>query len=90
MEHIPLHDAKDRLSAVVHGVEAGRPVEITRHGKPVAVLIDRDSYEHLRDQAGTFAHRYARFRDAWPAEESDGTDPFEGTRAASLGREVNL
>lgn len=38
MERINLADAKARLSEIVDRVEAGESIEITRRGKPVAVL----------------------------------------------------
>ena len=31
--------AKDRLSALVHAAERGEPVEITRYGRGVAVIV---------------------------------------------------
>ena len=32
-------EAKNRLPTIVHSVENGPPVELTRRGKPVAVLL---------------------------------------------------
>lgn len=39
MDTVDLADAKARLSELVHRVEAGASIEITRHGKPVARLV---------------------------------------------------
>ncbi|MBS0384547.1 MAG: type II toxin-antitoxin system Phd/YefM family antitoxin [Proteobacteria bacterium] len=40
MKEGALHDAKNRLSAIVHEVEeTGGEIVITRHGKPVARLL---------------------------------------------------
>lgn len=39
MKHVPLYDAKNRLSELIAEVEAGAAVEITRRGKPVARLV---------------------------------------------------
>jgi len=39
MKEVPLHEAKNGLSALIADVEStGRSVTITRHGKPVARL----------------------------------------------------
>lgn len=42
-------DAKNTLPRLVHQVELGEPVVLSRHGKPVAVLQSYASYQH--DQA---------------------------------------
>ena len=39
--------AKNNLSGLVHAAEGGRPVRLTRRGKPVAVLISTEQYERL-------------------------------------------
>lgn len=45
---ISIADAKNRLPALIHQAEAGQPVTITRRGKPVAVVVSVEDYEHLR------------------------------------------
>jgi prevent-host-death family protein len=40
-------EAKNNLSGLVHEAEQGRPVRLTRRGKPVAVLISTEQYERL-------------------------------------------
>ena len=50
MKSVPLSEAKDRLSALVD--EADRTheiVQITKHGRPAAVLISADDLESLRE-----------------------------------------
>jgi prevent-host-death family protein len=50
-------EARDRLPSVLHEVEAAGPVEITRHGRPVAVVLSIADY-----------HRLSGARpDLWPA-----------------------
>ena len=41
-------EARDQLPALVHRAEAGGPIELTRRGKPVAVLLSMAAYERLR------------------------------------------
>lgn len=43
-----ISDAKNRLPALVHDVEAKGPVELTRRGEPVAVLMSIDAYRRLQ------------------------------------------
>ena len=58
MNDIALFDAKNRLSELIHRVEAGKQITITRRGKAVARLVPasapkadqeaRDAIEGLR------------------------------------------
>jgi len=48
---VPLAEAKATLSDCIREVESGKPVLITRHGKPVAALVnpkDLDNLERLK------------------------------------------
>ena len=47
-----VQSAKQRLSEVLRGAERGEPQFITRHGQPVAVVIDIDDYRSTH-QDGT-------------------------------------
>jgi prevent-host-death family protein len=40
-------EAKSKLPAIIHSVEDGPSVKLTRHGKPVAVLLSIREYEQL-------------------------------------------
>jgi prevent-host-death family protein len=40
-------EAKNRLPTIVHSVENGPSVELTRRGKPVAVILSIQEYERL-------------------------------------------
>ena len=40
-------EARDHLPALVHAVERGEPAELTRRGKPVAVIVSIQDYERL-------------------------------------------
>lgn len=61
MNDIALFDAKNRLSELIHRVEAGEEIAITRRGKVVARLVpavDAEANERARDAiAGLRASR---------------------------------
>ncbi len=40
-----IYDARNEFSALVKLAESGEPVELTRHDKPVAVIISWEEYE---------------------------------------------
>ena len=46
-EQHSLSDARRDLSRLVREAESGNAVKITRHGEPVAVLIDHSEFERL-------------------------------------------
>jgi prevent-host-death family protein len=44
---VSISKAKDNLPAIIHAVEEGSTVQLTRHGKAVAVLLSLERYRHL-------------------------------------------
>jgi prevent-host-death family protein len=58
MQTIPVHQAKDRFSALLQAVEEGEEIVITRHGKKIARIVreteegpDAAEQQRLRQQA---------------------------------------
>ena len=47
-----IREAKSGLTALVRAAEDGQPVRLTRHGKPVAVLLSVREYLRLSERAG--------------------------------------
>lgn len=48
MSQTSIAEAKTQLTRLIHQVERGEAVHITRRGKPVAVLLSEDEYRRLR------------------------------------------
>ena len=46
----PLHDAKNRLSELLETVLKNGAQTITRHGKPIAVVVSAEAYARLQPQ----------------------------------------
>lgn len=82
-------EARDQLPRVVHEVESGQHAELTRRGKPVAVLLSVHEYRRLAGQALGFWQAYTAFRDEVdvPGLKLKKSD-FEGLRDRSPGRPV--
>jgi prevent-host-death family protein len=84
-------EARINLPRLVREAEAGKPIEITRRGESVAVLLGLKEYERL-------ATRARRFSEAWDAfvQEVDipelGIDPeaIFDVRDRQPGRDVDL
>jgi prevent-host-death family protein len=83
--------ARNRLSEIVHEAEAGKPVRLTRRGKPVAVLIAARDYQRLSGQSISFWDALTKFREAARVETLGiGREVFEGLRSREPGRDVRL
>jgi len=79
-------EARDALTGLVHRVEEGEPIQLTRRGKPVAVLLSQAEY--LRLTAGAPRPDFLAALAAWRA--ACGTlplagDEFDGLRDPSPG-----
>ena len=82
--------ARDQLAELVHRAERGTAIELTRHGKPVAVLLSKQTYEALARHRPSLWAALERFRREADLDALAGPDPFEGLRDRSLGREVDV
>ena len=90
-QHYSIAEAKTKLPSIVHMVEKGPSVKLTRHGKPVAVLLSIQEYERLGQKQGNFWNSLATFRKTMVKEGIEITDSdFKGLRDLSEGREVEL
>ena len=85
-------EARDHFASVVHEAEEGTQVELTRRGKPVAVLVGVEDFEQLSKRKPGFWEAYEEFRRRVDLAEAD-IDPdeiFRDVRDRSPGRDVDL
>lgn len=84
-------EARSNLPTIVDQAEAGREIELTRRGKPVAVVISLREFERLRGERAPFGDSYERFLKAHPLHEI-GLDEgfFDSPRSKDEGRKVTL
>jgi len=83
-------DAKSQLPRLVHDVEAGQTITLTRRGRPVAVLITVDELARLRRRGTRFSSAYEELRQRFDFVELD-IDPevvFERSADTSGGRDL--
>ena len=84
-------EAKNRLPAIIHYVEKGPYIELTRRGKPVAVLLSIQEYERLSRKYSGFWNTILEFRRKTEDEGVEISDrDFNGLRDLPSGREVQL
>ena len=84
-------DARSNLPRIVDQAEAGAEVELTRRGRPVAVVVSRRTFDRLRETRGQFSEAYQRFLEQFSLDEI-GFDQDELTRVRDKtpGRRVRL
>lgn len=82
MKSVSIAEARNSLTELLYEAEEGRPVQVTRRGRAVAVLLSEAEYEHLKAAAATSAD-FAAWAQAWRARQTPG---FEGVSDAELER----
>ena len=84
-------EAKNTLPAIIHYIEKGPHVELTRRGKPVAVLMSVHEYQRLSREYSGFWNAVSEFRRKIEDEVIEISDKdFKGLRDISAGREFEL
>jgi prevent-host-death family protein len=84
-------DARANLPGILNDVEAGKEVQLTRRGQPVAVVLSVQKYEALRRHHASFAEAYREFIGRHSPQEI-GVEPdfFDSIRDREPGRRVRL
>ena len=93
MTQYSIAQARDLFAQLVHQVEDGDTVEVTRRGKRVAIILSAEEYERLRQPKQGFGEAVLAWRKKYAVEDwDDGIDVDEvfNVRDKSLGREVEL
>lgn len=83
-------EARASLPTLVDEVEAGNEIELTRRGKPVAIVMSRQAYDRLRTKRIGFADAYAAFTARFDLREVGTDRDVFDVRDKSRGRDVDL
>jgi prevent-host-death family protein len=84
-------EARTNLPAIVDQAEAGLTVELTRRGKPVAVVVSLREFDRSRTDRTRFGEVYKDFLNKHALEDI-GLEPdfVKPLRDKDLGRKVSL
>jgi prevent-host-death family protein len=85
-------EARSSLPRLIREAESGKPVELTRRGEPVAILVGRQQYMRLTSGRRRFSEAYEEFTRQVDLGEL-AIDPdavFAGARDRTPGRDVDL
>jgi prevent-host-death family protein len=87
-------EARDKFAAIIRDVEeTAQPIEVTRRGQPVAVILSTEQYADLlgRQRKQSFWQGYLEWREKWHVDEmEDEGDLFADLRDPSPGRPIDL
>jgi prevent-host-death family protein len=84
-------EARSRLPTIVDEAEAGREIELTRRGRPVAVIVSCQAFERLRGRRLHFGDAYRAFLERHPLDELGLDDNLgSSTRDKTVGRKIVL
>jgi len=90
-KQVPIAEAKNKLTVMIREVEAGPAIQLTRRGKPVAVLLSTREYHSLCRRKRDLGDAIDRFRKDLEAEQIAITeDDLAGLRDRSPGRPVDF
>lgn len=79
----PLHDAKNRLSMVIEAARKGEAQLVTRHSRPVAVVLSIEEYGRLKALEDGTSPSFAEQLLAMP--QDDGAFPRTELEPRSAG-----
>ena len=63
MKKLSISEAKNKLPGIIHEVEMGESIQLTRHGQPAALIISIEEYRLLVSRRKSFSDAIASFRD---------------------------
>lgn len=84
--------ARQNLPALIREAETGEEVELTRRGKPVAVLVSHQTFKRLASIRRGFAVAYREFRTNIDIAdlELDPDELFGNVREETAGHNIRL
>jgi len=91
LKRYSIAEARDKFTALIRRVEQDTAVELTRRGKPVAMIVSIQHYQQLQAEKTGFWQAFEEFKARFDLEELDiQPEIFSDLRDKSPGREVVL
>lgn len=90
MQSYSIADARSQLPKIIHTVEEGDVTQLTRRGKPVAVLLSVKEYETLLEQKkGSLLQAFATYRSLKKSTDEELTNKeVDSWRDKETGRKL--
>lgn len=80
-------EARAAFAKVLTLAERGEAVEVTRDGRPVAVILSFDEYQKVRKSSVPPSEALREFLNGLDRRALSGEDPWKGVRDRGKGRD---
>ena len=88
---VSVAEARQNFARLIKRAEHGRPIEITRRGEPVAVLLSASDYAAMTGERASFMEAANAVRARLGVADLDiGESDFDDLREKSPGRGIDL
>lgn len=89
-ERYSIAEAQDCFGQIIHDAENGKPIQITRRGNPVAIVLSLSEYQRLTSPNLRFGTALVEFRQKYQIQDLDinPDEVFNDIRDRTLGGEV--
>lgn len=89
MKTSTIAEAKNNLSQLIHQLELDEAIHLTRHGKPVAVMLSEANYQKLTHKDNSLYQAIQQWRSKLEDDNALTDTELKNLRAASHGREFS-
>ena len=89
MKSSTIAEAKNNLSQLIHQLESDEAIHLTRHGKPVAVMLSEANYQKLANKNNSLYQAIQQWRNELDNDVALTETELKSLRAASSGREFS-
>ncbi|MDD5273318.1 MAG: type II toxin-antitoxin system Phd/YefM family antitoxin [Methylovulum sp.] len=86
MKTSTIAEAKNKLSQLIYELESDEAIRLTRHGKPVAVMLSEASYQKLTQKNKGLFQAIQHWRSQWDEDCALTEAELKALRTASQGR----
>jgi len=89
MKTSTIAEAKNNLSQLIHQLQSDEPIHLTRHGKPVAVMLSEANYQKLTQKNKGLFQAIQKWRCQLDADSALTDAELKQIREASQEREFS-
>lgn len=89
MKTSTIAEAKNNLSQLIHQLESDDAIQLTRHGKPVAVMLSEAHYQKLTHKDNNLYQAIQQWRTKLESDSALTDVELKNIRSTSQGREFS-
>ena len=89
MKTSTIAEAKNNLSQLIYQLESNEPIHLTRHGKPVAVMLSEANYQKLTYKDNSLYQAIQQWRNQLDGDSGLTETELKKLRAMGQGREFS-